>query len=760
MNRAWVFIWVVTVLLVTSAMSTTAYAQIESETDTIRVEDVYGNAGDSVAVQLYLANSIDVGGLNFILRFDSTYLAPGYNWQAINNPTQPDTTKPMNFQMINRGANKFFYTQSVNSADTVSGRHYVTGVFVGDPFSDDDIAVGSGTFVQFWVHIKPNAIEGDSVMVQLFNETVSGGRQNEFYDPDGLVGVNPTLVAGYVHVGEGGPTPSNDPPYFTGPTQTVFNVDQGQLVEFTVSASDPDVGQPITLRMLSGPSGSSFPVTLGANSVSAVFSWTPNFSQTGNFSATFEVSDDSNATSQRVVTIQVEAPTVEDDFLYTTSQSAYQITGGIPGANDVAAPVNLNDLNTLYGIQFKFSYDYTVMRLDSVAPTDRLEGFEVYTKNHGSGLWEVVTFGLGNETIQGPVTSNAIFNCWFTMNTTAVSGWYRFKLQDGRASISPDPGVASVDILVDTLGMIAVDAFGDVNLDTIVDVGDLVSVVGYIIGDYSLNTRQFRAGDINSDLECNVVDLVGIMNLIFDDMSPVYVPKGLFAGGSATVDLVVSEEPVGGYGALAVEADLPTDVAGMQFDLRYNSYDVELGQPQLTDLSRGMKLEYRDDSEGRMTVLVYFDPSNRDDVVSEGLGELVTIPVYEIGTADLSGGTSVRLEETVLSDPYGQEISVLNKGGQLPTSFSLRQNYPNPFNPETRISFSINGQETQSVELSVYNILGQKVSTLLSSNLAPGEYDVSWDGTSSSGEKQASGIYFYTLTVGDRRDTRKMVLTK
>ena len=114
----------------------------------------------------------------------------------------------------------------------------------------------------------------------------------------------------------------------------------------------------------------------------------------------------------------------------------------------------------------------------------------------------------------------------------------------------------------------------------------------------------------------------------------------------------------------------------------------------------------------------------------------------------------------MLSDPYGQEISVLNKGGQLPTSFSLRQNYPNPFNPETRISFSINGQETQSVELSVYNILGQKVSTLLSSNLAPGEYDVSWDGTSSSGEKQAYGIYFYTLTVGDRRDTRKMVLTK
>jgi len=62
--------------------------------------------------------------------------------------------------------------------------------------------------------------------------------------------------------------------------------------------------------------------------------------------------------------------------------------------------------------------------------------------------------------------------------------------------------------------------------------------------------------------------------------------------------------------------------------------------------------------------------------------------------------------------------------------------------------------------LDVYNILGQKVTTLLDDNLAPGSYQVTWDGTSSSGEKQASGVYFYNIVVGESRETKKMVLAK
>jgi hypothetical protein len=755
------FVLVLAFVLIVAGAFQVAEAQIQSEFDTLMIMDAFGNAGDTVAVDMYLTNTIEVGGLNFLLRFDSTYLSPAYAWDAI---IDGDTAAPLHYELINRGAGKFFYAQSVNSLDTsaITGfGHIVTGIFVGDPFASDDIAIGNGTFLRFYVYIKPNAPQGTSIDVILYDEQVSGGRQNEFYDPEGLIGVLPTLVTGSVTVGEGPPPQdsTNTAPYFTQPTQTVHNVDQGDPVQFTVTGADVDVGQPITLSMLSGPSGASFSGASGTGSVSSVFSWTPNFSQAGQFQATFIVEDDSTATAQRVVTINVSAPEVEDDILFTTSQETYFVEGGIPGADDVSVPINLNDLNTLFGVQFDLSYDNTVMVLDSFEMTDRLAGFELYTENTGPGMVRVISFGLANEEIGPPVSSSAILNCWFSINQTAAPGYYKFKLDNGRASVSPDPGQGSVDILVDTLGAVAVDAIGDVNLDTRIDVDDLVKVVAYIIGDYPLSTRQFRAGNINGDTEVNVVDLVGIINMIFAGASPTSLPKFAYTGEPASLEVVAAGSINDQIDELRIDANLPTEVAGLQFDLTYDPYDIELGDPGLTERSYGFRLRSHEINDGRLRVLLYFDPSDMGNVIDAGLGSLVTIPVYQSGGMS-SDEQPVKMHNVVLSTPDGREIPVVEKSGLLPTVFELKQNYPNPFNPTTNISFAIGGGEAQPVKLVIYNVLGQTVSTLINSELTPGQYDVTWDGTSSDGESQASGVYFYSLQVGDRRDTKKMVLSK
>ncbi|MFQ5584026.1 MAG: choice-of-anchor B family protein, partial [Calditrichia bacterium] len=65
-------------------------------------------------------------------------------------------------------------------------------------------------------------------------------------------------------------------------------------------------------------------------------------------------------------------------------------------------------------------------------------------------------------------------------------------------------------------------------------------------------------------------------------------------------------------------------------------------------------------------------------------------------------------------------------GGNIPSDFALRQNYPNPFNPETTIVFEI--PQATSVEIDIYNMLGQKIRTLISESLAEGTYPVKWDG--------------------------------
>lgn len=94
----------------------------------------------------------------------------------------------------------------------------------------------------------------------------------------------------------------------------------------------------------------------------------------------------------------------------------------------------------------------------------------------------------------------------------------------------------------------------------------------------------------------------------------------------------------------------------------------------------------------------------------------------------------------------------------LPRDYRLDQNFPNPFNPTTNISFSV--PVDVEVTLEVYNMLGQKVATLVDGRLPAGNHTVSWNGKTESGQSAATGVYFYRLRSDDFSQTRKMVLIK
>jgi hypothetical protein len=88
-----------------------------------------------------------------------------------------------------------------------------------------------------------------------------------------------------------------------------------------------------------------------------------------------------------------------------------------------------------------------------------------------------------------------------------------------------------------------------------------------------------------------------------------------------------------------------------------------------------------------------------------------------------------------------------------PTKFSLSQNYPNPFNPTTRITFTL--EKSGFAQLSVYNILGQKVATLISGNVSAGQHEVNFNATNLS-----TGVYIYKLESGNNTSIKKMMLLK
>ena len=110
------------------------------------------------------------------------------------------------------------------------------------------------------------------------------------------------------------------------------------------------------------------------------------------------------------------------------------------------------------------------------------------------------------------------------------------------------------------------------------------------------------------------------------------------------------------------------------------------------------------------------------------------------------------------ADSYPDVLAIQDRRPRpMPRNYALRQNYPNPFNPATNIAYEV--PTAGNVNLAVYNLLGQKVTTLFSGTRSIGRYTAIWNGTTDAGLKVASGIYFYRLEApGSVSLTRKMLL--
>ena len=93
-----------------------------------------------------------------------------------------------------------------------------------------------------------------------------------------------------------------------------------------------------------------------------------------------------------------------------------------------------------------------------------------------------------------------------------------------------------------------------------------------------------------------------------------------------------------------------------------------------------------------------------------------------------------------------------------PTYFALGQNYPNPFNPQTQIGYQLS--EDMHINIAVYNIHGQLVTTLVNETKSPGSYSVSWNATDQNGLQVAGGIYIARMLSKNYSASRKLTLIR
>ncbi len=143
-------------------------------------------------------------------------------------------------------------------------------------------------------------------------------------------------------------------------------------------------------------------------------------------------------------------------------------------------------------------------------------------------------------------------------------------------------------------------------------------------------------------------------------------------------------------------------------------------------------------------------------------------PCIDAGTAffELNGDTLVNLDSTQYEGTapdmgafeFQPVTGLPGNRNHPPREIALFQNYPNPFNPTTNVEFRIS--EFGFVKLTIYDLLGRKMKTLVSELLTPGEYEVQWDGTDDAGQPVTTGVYLYRLTAGNQTVVRKMLLLR
>ena len=302
---------------------------------------------------------------------------------------------------------------------------------------------------------------------------------------------------------------------------------------------------------------------------------------------------------------------------------------------------------------------------------------------------------------------------------------------------------------------------GDINLDGYLDILDLLMVDDHIVNIDSLRGGEFFRGDIapwspgtpapipNGII--NVQELSLIQNIILTGVYPDGTPTAPFEypllsktndDEEAKVTFYINER------GITVYLDSNIGIRGAQIELA-NVGNEPSGMVISTDLGQGYY--YYLDSDKMLRTLLY-DPAGQK-FIGTGKHLLAEMPFT------LTNPKEVNLNNLILVDVNREkvlnlQVEIVFKDPALPNNYMLAQNYPNPFNPSTTIEFSL-PEDVNNVNLSIYNVLGEKVDQLINTSMPAGNYQYQW-----IAKDQATGMYIYELRTEKFVQVKKMILLK
>ena len=696
----------VIVIFLAASWSGSEAQVIYSDADTMAILDSYGNPGDTVGVILHMANhTIDVAGYLHRIVYDDALL------QALS------------IECLDRGCNLEAYEGNFETPGVVR--------ILAVSWESNFIPMGSGPVMQVNFEVRQSAPPGTITILRFEDEIPP--QDNNWSQPFGGPLLVPQLLPGNFSILGGG---LNQPPVisFIGGQE----VDEGQLLQFSVNAHDPDA-DPITLTAQNLPPNATFPQVQGDSVVTGSFSFRPDFTQGPdtilvNFVAT---DDHNNVTTRPVQIVILDQP---NDFLTMSSDQ-----GGIPGAMGRPVDITLFNAGPVYGVQFEILYDPQQIDVPEVYSTERAFDMWFSYNEPEPGRIIVLIFSVGLDSIAaggGPLAQLIV-----DANPFAIFGPTELLLEEAIEVI--DSTGASKSLVTED-GFFTIDRYGDANLDGVVNVGDCITIVAYLIGRGDLNERQEDAADIDTSGRVDIGDLQLLINMILElNIPPLSYPQDM----PVIVELLKDDiNPSGDQLRVPLWADISSEASAVQFELTFNPDKLDEIEIIKGDMVSDMTLDYTV-ADGSVKGIIYHLGGNS---FGPAAGELVEFN-FKVRNGVFDPSSDIDLIDFLIVDPAAGFMPVDIKG-QLPKSFYLAQNYPNPFNAGTNISFDL--PSDGYVEVSVYDLLGRKVTILLNSFLPAGNHLVTWDGRSGDGNLLATGIYFYRLKGQEFDETKKMLLVK
>ncbi len=296
---------------------------------------------------------------------------------------------------------------------------------------------------------------------------------------------------------------------------------------------------------------------------------------------------------------------------------------------------------------------------------------------------------------------------------------------------------------------------GDVNLDSSVNVADVVALVNIILQiDTPLGEQEYAA-DVNNDLRLNIADVVGIVNQVLGLGKKTQTTNALASVELGLPELVAIQD---GYVNFPLELNPGEPIAGLQVTL---TYDPQALKPQpfspAGDSWEGIISLEHITEEGRVIYLMY-------SLQGRLLPDLGTIGIrFKVMDENRASEQGITLVEAVVATAAGQAMDIVlgnqeTKVTTVPIEYALHQAYPNPFNPVTSIKYDL--PKAGLATLQVYNLLGQQVRTLVDQQMPAGRHIVKWQGRDDRGRTVPTGVYFIRFSAGGVIHHNKIMLLK